>query len=107
VDEPLTIYSDGVVEAALMLRDSSVSHIGIRWLEPQPSIGRAGELLATTNIMGGSTDWFLLPHSFGAAVAKALIERHTAGLHGFQAQGVSELIRWLVDMEELPDSMCY
>jgi hypothetical protein len=57
--------------------------------------------------MGGQTGWFLLPNDLGVAVAKALLERHTAGLGGFHPDGVTQLVRWLVETEELPDSMSY
>ena len=87
--EATTIYNDGEIHVALMryTGNESVYHVGLRWLEPRPSRGRSGEAVATTNIMGGATDWFLLPHSLGVAVAKTLLERHLAGLIGFDPEG--------------------
>jgi hypothetical protein len=109
MDEATSIYNDGEIDVSLMRSPGTeeVYHIGPRWLEPRPSCRKGGEVVATTNIMGGATEWFLLPHSLGVAVAKALLERHVAGLSGFDPEGVTKLVRWLVEGEELPDSMCY
>jgi hypothetical protein len=103
-----TIYNDGEIHVARLRSPGTddLYHIGLRWLEPR-SYHKGGELVATTNIMGGATVWFLLPHSLGVAVAKALLERHVAGLCGFDPENVTKLGRWLVEGEELPDSMCY
>jgi hypothetical protein len=60
--------------------------------------------------MGGETEWFLLPHSFGVAVARTLIEQKVAdcGLAAsFNEQGFKRMVVWLVEMEELTDAMCY
>jgi hypothetical protein len=54
------------------------------------------------------TTW---PHySFGVAVGRTLIEQKVAdcGLEGyFDEPGFKRMVRWLVEMEELTDSMCY
>jgi hypothetical protein len=110
MDEAITVYNDGEIHVALLqssLRSPGSYHVGLRWLEPLPRRGKGGEVMEFTNIMGGATEWFLLPHDLGVAVAKALLERHIAGLIGFDPEGIMKLVRWLVEAEELPDSMCY
>jgi len=57
--------------------------------------------------MGGETEWFILPHSFGAAVGKHLIAQNVAGLYGFHEEGFLKMVSWLVEMEEIQDSMNY
>jgi hypothetical protein len=60
-----------------------------------------------TNAMGGETDWFILPFTFGAAVGKKLFEQYNAGLDGFDIEGINLLRKWLIEMEIIDDSMCY
>jgi hypothetical protein len=79
----------------------------MRWLLPKPHKGKDGQVVQTTNIMGGETDWFLLPHSFGAAVGRTLIEQKVGGLEFFHEDGFKRMVSWLVEMEELEDGMCY
>jgi hypothetical protein len=100
------VYHDDIIEVALSSRPG-FEHIGIRWLDPQPALGKSGELVPMTNIMGGATDWFLLPTSLGTAVGKKLVGQSVAGLSGFDDEGLKSLIRWLVELQELHDAMCY
>ena len=57
--------------------------------------------------MGGETDWFILPYSFSVAIGKYLIEQKTAGLQGFYDDGFTKMVNWMIEMEEIPDAMCY
>ena len=103
------IYDDGVIAVALVRTSERSNHpsIAMRWLAPQPYRGRDGVLVATTNLMGSSTDWFILPSTLGSAVGRTLVQQHAAGLSGFNAAGFAALVQWLVEGEELPDAMCY
>lgn len=109
------VYDDGHISVGLFAEDSEVDrkhslHLGVRWLCPQPYRGKDGQLVITTNIMGGETGWFLLPCSFGYAIGRTLIEQKVAdqGLaKNFNEQGFKRMVSWLVEMEELTDAMCY
>lgn len=106
------VYSDGVIAVALVAEDlegaeKNLLHLAIRWLPPLPYRDKAGKPVPTTNVMGGETDWFWLPYTFGTAVGKKLVEQKVAGLDGFQVDGFARMVAWLVDMEELDDAMCY
>jgi hypothetical protein len=106
------VYADGVIAVSLVAEDleraqKNLVHLAIRWLPPLPYRDKAGNLVPTTNVMGGETDWFRLPHSFGVAVGKKLVEQRAAGLQGFQDDGFARMVAWLVEMEELDDAMCY
>ena len=106
------VYEDGVISVALQVADSDddqndLLHVAMKWLDPNPLRHKDGTTLETTNLMGGETAWFLLPHTFGAAIGMKLVEQKTAGLPGFNEVGFSRLVRWLIEMEYLDDSMCY
>src|SRR5437762_1109509 len=103
------IYDDGVIAVALVFSSASASSasVAIRWLKPAPYAGKHGRTVQVTNHMGGETDWFVVPFTLAAAIGRTLVEQKVAGLEGFQADGVAALVRWLVEVEELPDSMCY
>ena len=108
------VYEDGVIAVALFAEDASadrkdVLHLGVRWLKPFMK-NRTGELVLGTNVMGGETEWFLLPHSFGASVGRTLINQKVSncGLADyFNPRGFKRLTKWLVEMEEIDSSMCY
>lgn len=57
--------------------------------------------------MGGETDWFVLPHTFGATIGKKLFEQYNAGLEGFDKSEVEILKNWLIDLEIIDNVMCY
>ena len=109
------VYNDIVIAVALFAEDESADqksllNLAIRWLPPQPLKGKDGKTVETTNIMGGETDWFILPHSFGVAVGRRLIEQKVAdsGLaENFDENGFKRMVSWLVEMNELCDAMCY
>jgi hypothetical protein len=106
------VYDDGVISVSLFAEDHEAAgkdlfYIAIRWLPPQTFKDKKGKDISVTNIMGGETDWFILPHSFGAAVGKRLIAQRVAGLDGFNKEGFTKMVSWLVEMEEIQDSMNY
>lgn len=108
----LTVYEDGVISVSIVAADPGKAernlwHLAIRWLAPGAYRDRAGDTVQLTNIMGGETDLFLMPHTFGAAIGKNLVEQHVSGLPGFHAAGVARMVAWLIDMEELTSGMCY
>ena len=105
------IYDDGVIAVALIAGDESAAarqlfHLGVRWLAPK-SYRKAGIEVAVTNIMGGETDWFLLPHTLGVGVAKALIQRKAAEPENFDGLAFSRMMTWLVAKKEVFDGMAY
>ena len=108
----LTVYEDGVISVSVVADDAGKAernlwHLATRWLAPQPYRNKTGDTAQTTNVMGGETNLFILPHTFGAAIGKKLIEQNVSGLPGFHAEGFARMVAWLVDMEELSDAMCY
>jgi len=106
------VYDDGVISVSLFAEDQESAekdlfYLAIRWLPPQSYKDQKGKEKSVTNVMGGETDWFILPHSFGTAVGKSLIAQKVAGLDGFNKEGFTKLVSWLVEMEEIHDSMNY
>lgn len=106
------VYEDGIIAIGLHAEDADadarhVLQLAVKWLPPQPARTTDGTLVDMTNIMGGETGWFLLPHTLGAAVGKTLTEQKIAGLEGFQEAGFDRMVKWLVHTEHLADAMCY
>ena len=103
------LYSDSVIEVKLLTDEdnTSIRHIALRYVKPCNYTDKNGAEVVTTNVMGGETDWFILPHTFGAAIGKKLFEQYHAGLDGFNKSGVEELKNWLADMGLIDDAMCY
>ena len=106
------IYDDGVISIGLHVENTETDendlfHIAIKWLTPEPYQQKDGTIVETTNIMGGETSWFVLPYSIGTAVGKKLAEQKIAGLPGFHESGFNRMVKWLVEMEYIDDSMCY
>ena len=82
--------------------------MGMRWLKAE-AYSKEKQPVNLTNCMGGETDWFLLPVTFGFAVGRTLIQQRTAdfGLTSYcNEEGYKRMIKWLVEMEEITDSMC-
>ena len=107
-----SIYEDGVIAVTLLMQDEAMPQksrfgLAIRYLPPESYQDKSGNPVETTNSMGGETDWFILPYSFGVAIGKCLIQQKTAGLPGFSDDGFAKMVSWLVEMEEIPDAMCY
>jgi hypothetical protein len=109
------VYSDGEIAVSLVAdsdreAEKMVLHLAMRWLPPKPYKDRQGNSVNTTNCMGGETDWFWLPTSFGYAVGRVLIEQKTASpelARYFDEIGFAKLVQWLVDDHELTSGMCY
>ena len=107
------VYNDTAVSVALVFPFEEEQRrqlsLAIRWLKPQPYIGRDGREVQPTNKMGGETDWFILPKTFGYAVGRVLVEQKTSSMLAdcFDDDGFELLVKWLVDDEELTDCMCY
>lgn len=107
-----TVYDDGVIFVSLVAMDKGKAdrnlwHLAIQWLEPEVFRDNTGKTVQTNNIMDGETKLFKLPHSFGVAVAKRLVEQKVAGLAGFHEKGFAKMVEWLVEKNELLDAMCY
>ncbi len=106
------IYEDPVIAVGLFTDyeipgEKTFFSIGLRWLPPRQFSNKPGEVMETTNVMGGETDWMLLPTSFGAAVGRRMVEQKNAGLAGFSEPGFSRMVCWLKEIGELCDSMEY
>lgn len=103
------LYRDSVIEVAILSNDKteSIKSIALRYLKPQNHTDKLGNEVTVTNAMGGETDWFILPHTFGATVGKKLFEQYNAGLKGFNDAEVEILKKWLIEMEIIEDAMCY
>lgn len=107
-----SIYEDSVIAVKLSREEmtsekSSLYSLAIRYLSPENYKDKKGNIVKVTNIMGGETDWFILPYSFGVAIGKSLIEQKVSGLIGFDEDGFKKMVDWLIEMEELSDVMVY
>lgn len=103
------VYDDGEIAVAIVQteQDSNIVHLAMKWLNPQPIQRKDGTIEPTTNLMGGETDWFILPFTFAAAIARVLIELKVTAMPYFNEVGFSEMVNWLVELEEVHDAMCY
>jgi len=108
------IYEDGVIAIGIGLvtpryenAKKDILCLAIRYLPPEPYHSKEGTLVKTTNNMGGATDWFVVPSSFDGAIGRKLIEQRAAGLQGFNEDGFSAMVSWLLDLEEIEDAMGY
>ena len=106
------VYEGGEISVALWAADTTFAernlwHLAIRYLSPQDYLSKVGGTVKVSNLMGGETDWFVIPHSFGVAIAKSLIEQKVAGLSGFSEDGFAKMVEWLIEMEEISDAMSY
>lgn len=103
------LYKDSVIEVKILTDDDNelLKSIALRYLKTGSYKGKDGQEVLVTNAMGGETDWFVLPHTFGATIGKKLFEQYNAGLEGFDKRAVKILKEWLIDIEIIDDSMCY
>lgn len=106
------VYNDGEIAVALFAEDRTCDekdllHLAVRWLQPKPYKGKEGKMVKVTNVMGGETEWFILPTSFGYSVAKGLIIQKVAGRVDFDEAGFQRMVSWLLEMEQVTDAMCY
>jgi hypothetical protein len=102
------LYKDSVIEVSIMddAENESLKNIALRYLAPFKGKKPDGEI-TFTNIMGGETEWFILPFTFGTTIGKKLFEQFNAGLDGFDKDGILVLKKWLIEMEIIDDAMCY
>jgi hypothetical protein len=102
------LYRDFVIEVKIVSDDTNeqLKSIALRYVNPIYK-DRSGNDVLGTNAMGGETDWFILPHTFGAAIGKKLFEQYNAGLDGFERSEVETLKKWLIDMEVINAGMVY
>jgi len=103
------LYKDSVIAVKILTDEAneSLKSIALRYLKPDNYPGKDGQEVVVTNAMGGETDWFVLPHTFGTTIGKKLFEQYNAGLEGFDKREVEILKDWLIDMEIIDDAMCY
>ena len=103
------LYNDSVIEIKLETdkKNKALKFIALRYVKPCDCKDKNGEIIHVTNAMGGETDWFILPHTFGAIIGKKLFEQYNAGLMGFNKKNIGLLRDWLIDMAIIDDSMCY
>ena len=103
------LYQDSVIEVAILSDhdNNSIKRIALKYVKPENYINKSGNEIVVTNAMGGESDWFILPHTFGAAVGKKLFEQYNAGLEGFDTAEIEILKKWLIEMEIIDDAMCY
>jgi len=108
MNDPL-LYKDSVIEVKILTdhENKSLKSIALRYVKPENYKGKDGQEIFVTNAMGGETDWFVLPYTFGATIGKKLFEQFNAGLNGFDRREVENLKNWLIDMEIIDDAMCY
>ncbi len=103
------IYDDGVVAVALVFPEQKheVASLALGWLESGSYTRQDGSAAELTNLMGGETNWFVVPHTFGCAIGRTLVHQHAAGLPYFDADGFKALVDRLVEFDNLPDAMTY
>ena len=103
------LYKDSVIEVKILKdqENESMKRIALRYVKPENYKDKDGREIVLKNAMGGETDWFTLPHSFGATIGKKLFEQYNAGLNGIDKREVENLKKWLIDMEIIDDAMCY
>ncbi|PKP17312.1 MAG: hypothetical protein CVU05_15770 [Bacteroidetes bacterium HGW-Bacteroidetes-21] len=103
------LYKDSVIEVKILTdqENESLKSIALRYVKPENYKGKDRQEICVTNAMGGETDWFVLPYTFGATIGKKLFEQFNAGLYGFDTREVENLKNWLIDMEIIDDAMCY
>ena len=104
-----TLYKDCVIEVEILTEpeNSSLKSIALKYLNPQNYCDKDGNEIIVRNKMGGETDWFILPHTFGITIGKKLFEQYCLGLRGFDEVGIEILKDWLMEFEAVDDAMCY
>jgi hypothetical protein len=104
------LYKDSVIEVKILTdsNNESLKSIALRYIKPPIDYkDKNGNNVLVTNAMGGETDWFVLPHTFGTTIGKKLFEQYSAGLLGFDKKEIKVLRNWLIEMEIIDDVMCY
>ena len=104
-----SLYKDSVIEVKLLANDidPSLKNIALKYVKPGGYKDKEGNEIIETNVMGGETEWFILPHTFSAVIGKKLFEQYHAGLFGFDENEIKVLKDWLIDMDVIDNAMCY
>lgn len=104
------IYYDDIITIRISSQGDrdDILQISLRYYAPKNVKDKNGEVMGhLTYNMGGETDWFILPHTFGVEIGRKLFELYNAGLDGFNKNAVLILKQWLKDMEVIHVAMCY
>jgi hypothetical protein len=103
------VYDDEEIAVAIVQtkQGSKILHLAMKWLEPAPTRYKDGKIVPKTNLMGGETDWFVLPFTFAAAIGRVLIELKVTGLPYFNEDAFAEMVEWSAELEEVNSGMCY
>ena len=103
------LYKDSVIEVRLLAKkdNEALKYLALKYIEPVNYKDKNGKEIVVTNVMGGETDWFILPYTFGVVIGRMLFEQYSAGLLGFNKTGVEVLKEWLIEIEAINDAICY
>jgi len=98
-----------VIEVSIIseTKNPDLKKIALKYLKPENYFDKKENEISVTNAMGGETDWFILPSTFGEIKEKKLFEQYSAGLAGFEKEGIQLLKVWLVENEIIDNLMCY
>ena len=103
----IIIYKDEVIEVSIIQDIDRTESIALRYVKPVNYVTNEKKAVKMTNNMGGETNWFILPNSFGEVVGKKLFDLKNAGLKGFSKAGFNKLSKWLIEMEVIDNGMSY
>jgi hypothetical protein len=81
--------------------------LGLRWAPSGGYSGKDGQKVIIESAMGGETEWFILPFTFGAAMGRTLINLQAAGLANFGETGYRKMVDWLIDCGEVSNALSY
>ncbi len=104
------LYNDEVISIGLNIESVrhgvSIIRVAMKYCDPG-LYNRDGAKIELTNVMNGETDWFILPYSYGVAIAKTLYEQYCSGLTGFDKTGIEILKEWLIEEELISIAVSY
>lgn len=95
------VYDDGRegIAVAMFSRYQGELSLGFRWLYA----GRTSEVAGRdwpVPFFGATSEWILMPHDFGRAIANVLIGKKAVGL-AVEEDGFSLMLQWLQREEDL------
>ncbi len=105
----IIVYNDAVFAVGMINtnKEKEIFHLSIKYAKPEPIRNQRGQIEEISNIMGGETDWFILPHTFAVGVVKVLIELKVSGMFGFSEEGFQKMVNYFVEMEDIQDGVSY
>lgn len=105
----IIIFDDQEFSVGMLATDKEkgIFHIAIKYNKPRPYKNKEGKVNEVTNLMGGETGWFILPHTFAVGIVKILLELKVSGTSGFNNDGFQKMIKYFVEMEDLYDGIGY